>query len=235
MDSIQLVVFDLAGTTVRDDGQVPRAFVSALSDHGIGVTPEQVNAVRGASKRQAILHFIPVGPDREARAADAYATFRERLSVGYRAGGVEPIDGAEDVFRWLRGHGVQVAFNTGFDRDITTLLLTTLGWEQGVADAVVCGDDVENGRPAPDLILRAMSSTGTSDSRGVVNAGDTVLDLEAGRNAGVGWSIGVLSGAHDRALLERAPHTHLLGSVKELKAVLESATGERAGPPGRPA
>lgn len=235
MGGIQLAVFDLAGTTVRDDGQVPRAFVSALSAHGIAVAPEQVNAVRGASKRQAVLHFIPRGPDREGRAAQAYATFRQHLSEAYRAGGVEPIDGAEDVFRWLRGRGVRVALNTGFDRDITTLLLTALGWDQGVADAVVCGDDVEKGRPAPDLIFRAMSSTGTSDPRGVANVGDTVLDLEAGRNAGVRLSIGVLSGAHDRALLERAPHTHLLGSVKELKAVLESATGERAERPGRPA
>lgn len=223
MDGIQLAVFDLAGTTVRDGGQVPRAFVGALSAHGIEVTPEQVNGVRGASKRHAILHFIPEGPDRGRRAAEAYATFRDRLSHAYRADGVEPIDGADEVFRWLRERSIRVALNTGFDRDLTTLLLASLGWGETVADAVVCGDDVQSGRPAPDLILRAMSLTGTRDARGVVNVGDTVLDLTAGQNAGVGWNVGVLSGAHGRALLKSAPHTHLLGSVKELPTILDGA------------
>jgi hypothetical protein len=35
----------------------------------------------------------------------------------------------------------------------------------------------------------------------------------------VRWNIGVLSGAHDRAMLEAAPHTLLLGSVAELTRV----------------
>jgi len=54
----------------------------------------------------------------------------------------------------------------------------------------------------------------------VANVGDTVLDLQAGQNAGVRSNIGVLSGAHSREQLERepAPH-HLLLSVAELPAL----------------
>jgi len=33
----------------------------------------------------------------------------------------------------------------------------------------------------------------------------------------------VLTGAHDRATLETAPHTHILDSIAELPAVLEAA------------
>jgi phosphoglycolate phosphatase-like HAD superfamily hydrolase len=54
MIEIALVVFDLAGTTVRDGGQVPEAFTAALKDHDIEVTPERLNRVRGFSKREAI-------------------------------------------------------------------------------------------------------------------------------------------------------------------------------------
>jgi phosphonatase-like hydrolase len=109
-----------------------------------------------------------------------------------------------------------VALNTGFDRDITELLLQSLNWKESMVDAVVCGDQVREGRPAPYLIFHAMKATATTSVRQVANVGDTVLDLRAGHNAGVHWNIGVLSGAHDRQLLESAPHTHLLPSIKEL-------------------
>jgi phosphoglycolate phosphatase-like HAD superfamily hydrolase len=46
-----------------------------------------------------------------------------------------------------------------------------------------------------------------------------MLDLQAGYNAGAGWNIGMLSGAHSREKLESQPHTHLLGSVAELPGI----------------
>jgi phosphonatase-like hydrolase len=109
-----------------------------------------------------------------------------------------------------------VVLNTGFDREITRFLLEALGWTGGLVDAVVCGDDVTRGRPAPYLIFRAMERTGASSVHRVANVGDTTADLQAGHNAGVCWNIGVLSGAHDRQALESAPHTHLLPSVAEV-------------------
>ncbi len=211
-----LVVFDMAGTTIEDRGQVPAAFAAALAAHGISVTPEQINAVRGASKRQAIRHFVAAGPCQAEEADRVYAAFRAALAARYEADGVRPIAGADEVFGELRARGIKVALTTGFDRDITTLLLSKLKWSSGVADAIVCGDDVEHGRPAPDLIHRTMSTLGVADAATVAAIGDTTLDLDAGSRAGVGWNIGVLSGAHSREALERAPHTHLIDSVADL-------------------
>lgn len=216
MKELELVIFDVAGTTVKDGGQVPSAFTTALAEHDISITPEQLNVVRGSSKRQAVLDLIPEGPHRARLAADVYAAFREDLARRYSVEGVEAIEGAEQVFRWLRARGVGVALNTGFDRETTALLLNALGWDEGMFDAVVCGDDVAAGRPSPSLIFRAMEVAGASSVRHVANVGDTVLDLQAGHNAGVRWNVGVLSGAHDRQTLARAPHTHLLASVAEL-------------------
>jgi phosphonatase-like hydrolase len=221
MPDITLAVLDLAGTTVKDQGEVPRAFTAALAGIDVHVTPQQLAGVRGSSKREAVRHFVPDGPGREALTASTYASFRERLTELYRASGVVPIDGAEDLFAWLRARGVRVALNTGFDRDITSLLLTALEWNHHMVDAVVCGDDVAHGRPAPDLILCAMDRVGVTDPQQVVNVGDTGLDLAAGHAAGVRWNVGVLSGAHDRKTLEQAPHTHLLESIAELPDLWE--------------
>ena len=220
MSEIKLVVFDMAGTTVSDTGEVSGAFVDTLKQHQLEFTPEQVGRVRGSSKREAILNFIPEGPNRSQRAEDVYLSFREHLAHRYETNGVKPLAGAEEVFRQLRAAGISVALNTGFDHNITRLLLQALEWEVGIVDAVVCGDDVKLGRPAPYLIFHAMESTGTISAKHVVNVGDTVMDLEAGENAGVSLNVGVLSGAHKRNMLKDAPHTHILPSVVDLLSVL---------------
>lgn len=216
MGAPELVVFDIAGTTVEDRGQVPDAFAAALAEHGIEVTGEQIRGVRGSSKRQAVMEFIPVGPEQTRVAEQVYASFREHLARRYASEGARPIAGAVAAFQELRARGVRVALNTGFDRETTGLLLGELGWDGGMVDAVVCGDDVTRGRPAPYMIFRAMEAAGATGVHAVANVGDTTLDLNAGHNAGVRWNVGVLSGAHDRRALEGAPHTHLIPSVADL-------------------
>jgi phosphonatase-like hydrolase len=212
---LELVVFDMAGTTVEDRGQVPAAFEAAFAEHGIAITADQLSVVRGSSKREAVLQLIPEGEGRERSAEVVYASFRDRLARRYREEGVQPIPGVRAVFGWLKERGVRVALNTGFERGIASLLVSALQWEKEV-DVIVCGDEVRQGRPAPYLIFHAMEAAGVSSVHRVANAGDTVLDLRAGHNAGVRWNIGVLSGAHGRDLLEREPHTHLLTSVADL-------------------
>jgi phosphonatase-like hydrolase len=213
-----LVVFDMAGTTVVDDGQVPEAFTAALAEHGVAVGPGDIRGVRGAAKRQAILDLLPKTGDREEKAERVLAAFRDHLARLYQ-GRVREIPGAQDVFEWLRAHGVRAALNTGFDRETAKMLLEALGWSTGTVDAIVCGDDVARGRPAPDMILRCMQLTGVASADSVANVGDTMLDLQAGHNAAVRWNIGVLTGAHERALMAAQPHTHLLASVAELPRI----------------
>jgi len=59
--------------------------------------------------------------------------------------------------------------------------------------------------------------------RRVCAVGDTALDLQAGSNAGVGWNVGVLSGAHDRDTLASAPHTHLIPTIADLRGLWEGS------------
>jgi phosphonatase-like hydrolase len=215
-----LVIFDMAGTTIEDRGQVPAAFEAALASHGLTITADQIGAVRGASKREAIRSLLRrSGLDEAAlhqHADRIYDEFRQRLATAYTQGGVTCVGGADRVIERLRRSGIKVALTTGFDRDIVALLLSSLGWGNGFVDTAVCGDDVRSGRPAPDMIELAMRRLSLGDPMRVANVGDTTLDLESGSRAGVRWNIGVLSGAHGREALERAPHTHLIDSVETL-------------------
>jgi phosphoglycolate phosphatase-like HAD superfamily hydrolase len=66
-----------------------------------------------------------------------------------------------------------------------------------------------------------MRRLGVEDPGAVVVVGDTVSDLEAGTAAGAGAVVGVLSGAHDEAMLGAAPHTAILDDVTGLVELLE--------------
>ena len=225
-----LVIFDMAGTTIEDRGQVPTAFAAALAANGISVSADDITRVRGAAKRQAIREFLRETPSdagldeatSRTREDRIYGEFRKHLTDAYRNGGARCVPGADGVIRGLHARGCKIALTTGFDRDIATLLLATIGWTRSMIDVIVCGDDVANGRPAPDMILLAMKLTGVTDPMQVANVGDTTSDLESAARAGVRWNIGVLSGAHSREALLRAPHTDIIQSVREIDQVLRS-------------
>src|SRR5579862_2570899 len=110
-----LVVLDLAGTTVQDNGEVPDAFTAALEAQGITVSAEQLVAVRGSSKREAIRRLVPEGDDHDARSESAFASFRIQLADRYRRG-ARAVPRAAETIAWLRARGARVALNTGFDR-----------------------------------------------------------------------------------------------------------------------
>jgi phosphonatase-like hydrolase len=214
-----LVIFDLAGTTIEDRGQVPAAFDATLKAERIVVTKEQIAQVRGASKRLAIRSLV----SDDHRADAIYANFCAALTERYRQTPAQEIPGTSATFAALRERGIKIGLNSGFDDAIVAMLFDQLGWNRTAFDAVVTSDDVALGRPAPDMILSVMSEAGVTDPFLVANVGDTALDLQAAANAGVRWNVGVLSGAHGREVLQRAPRSHIIGSVAELMQVFVEA------------
>ncbi len=229
MRAIDLVVFDMAGTTVEDGGQVRDAFRGALADQGVAIDEKALQVWRGASKREVLRHFVEKqfghdAADNARRIELAYAAFRQRLERSYAEGGVWAVAGAEVTFSWLHERGIQVALTTGFYRKVTDTILRALGWHLGgIVDASVCSDEVARGRPAPYMIFRAMEVTGVIGVSRVIKVGDTAFDLQAGTNAGVRGVVGVLSGSQTVDQLGRVAHTHLIGSVADLPALVESA------------
>jgi phosphonatase-like hydrolase len=224
VENIRLVVFDLAGTTIEDSGQVVDAFRTVLNAYGFQLTTQELQSIRGASKREVIRSFVvreSSGKEAEERTNHIFNSFRECLAETYTHQGIREVPGAHQTFEWLRGRDIRMALNTGFDRWLTDSILRSVGWNQDLIHSVVCGDEVQLGRPAPDLILLAMKLAEVTSPDQVANVGDTSLDLQAGSNAGVKWNIGVLSGAHKEDHLRKYPHTHLIPSVADLSDLWE--------------
>ncbi|MFQ5528472.1 MAG: HAD-IA family hydrolase [Thermoanaerobaculia bacterium] len=234
---LELVVSDVAGTTVAAADDVGRVFRETFAAIEIHLPSTTVDAVRGRSKRQAIRDLVGSEVESKVGSADPDAIYQEFLRrLILASGDWQPVPGARETLEWLAQRGIKVALTTGLDRVILERLLERLGWS-AIVDAALGADDVERGRPAPDLILRAMELCGVADPRSVLVVGDTAADLEAARNAGAGWSIGVLSGAHTRQRLVDCPHSAILTSVADLpewirrgNEPISTTTGSRSTP-----
>lgn len=220
---IELVVLDIAGTTLSEHGTVYRVLEDTVRSTGANPSADDIEQWMGASKREAIGALLAASGIQasEATVDQAFADFRQRLTAAYQADPPQPFPGVTELLQALRGRGIKVALTTGFDREVTSLLLASVGWEvPATLDAVVCIDDVAAGRPAPYLIFHAMERTGVTDVRRVLTAGDTVRDVEAGQNAGAAIVVAVTTGEVPAATLAGANPTDLLAGVTEIPELL---------------
>lgn len=223
---IKLAVFDIAGTTLHDEANVAKVLQQAIRLAGVHVSLEEVNEVMGYAKPYAIRYLLQQKND--ARHADdqfigeLHTRFVEDMKAHYaNDSSVREKQGVSAVFAALRQKGIKVALDTGFDRDITNVILQRTGWQQqGLVDAVATSDEVPYGRPYPYMIYRIMETLEVRSIGEVMKVGDTISDLEEGTNAGCRYVVGVTTGAYSREELEKGPHTHLVASLDELLSIL---------------
>jgi len=135
------------------------------------------------------------------------------------------------LFGNLHDSGRTVGVITADDRLPTERTLAAFGVGAAV-DALVCGNDGLPNKPAPDTLLHACSLVGV-DPRRAAMIGDMPGDLLMARNAGAGVSIGVLSGAGRREILEPLAHL-LLPSIGVIADVFRSDRRALAQPLGEP-
>lgn len=236
MSTIQMVVFDMAGTTVRDRGNVATSFITAFQEYGIEVPVEEVKKVMGFRKIDAICllleKFTTGHPATAPRTAgDPLVTkihnrfIQNMVSFYENDPDLKPLPHAEQLFSHLQQQGIKVALNTGFTRAITDTILRRLQWDNGYEwiDRVICSDEVPEGRPHPDMINTLIADLGISSPANVLKVGDTEVDVKEGRNAGCGKVVSVTTGAYTRAQLENYGPDYIIDDLQELITIIEKA------------
>ena len=240
MALLKLMVLDMAGTTVRDQHEVEACFAQAAAATGLCATAERILAVQGQAKRFVFetlwreqLGPAAPAPRLAAHVDHSYQAFRNVLEAHYRTQPVVPTEGCLELFDYLKSQGIPIALTTGFYREVTDLILHRLGWDEGldhrrrgnacsIIDLSIASDEVAEGRPAPLMIQKAMQAFGITDPEQVYNVGDTPSDLESGRRAGCGRSLGVTNGTHSRQQLAQCPNDGLFASLTDLTGHLQA-------------
>jgi phosphonatase-like hydrolase len=224
---VELVVFDLAGTTVKDNREVHKTLQYAMKKHGIEISLEDANSVMGIPKPIAIKKLLQTCYSGERIISDQWVEtihqyfVKNMIEFYLNDVSVKENDGVSDTFARLRARGVHVYLDTGFDRDIAAPLVARLGWkEKGLISGLLTSDGDMRGRPYPDMILRAMKLSGVAFASHVAKVGDTPADMQQGHSAGCGWVIGITTGASSEVQLLSEYHTHLIKQIPEILPIL---------------
>lgn len=210
---VELVVFDMAGTTIADDGLVTSAFERAArecgladDDAGLATALAYVHATMGQSKIEVFRH-LTAGDEELAQRGNA--AFERAYADLVDGGACEPIPGAREVLGTLREAGVATALTTGFSSATQEAILAAVEWG-GVVDVVLCPGEGIRGRPSPDMPLTALLRTGASAVSAMAVVGDTPSDARSGAAAGAGLVVGVRTGGvPDDDLLAAGAHVVL--------------------------
>jgi phosphoglycolate phosphatase len=220
--SIKLACVDMAGTVMRDDGIVIDAFATAL--RAVGVEgPRFEEAMDYAHKTMGLSKGVVFKAllNDDNLVEQALAAFDAAIEAAIGQDRVTEIPGARAALGALRAAGLKVCLTTGFTDKVQRAVIEHLGWDE-ITDFFLAPSDTVRGRPYPDMVLSAILRAQVDDVREVAVVGDTANDLWSGYRAGASVVAGVLTGSHDRAELERAPHTHILSSIVDFPPLVVS-------------
>ncbi|MDF0692908.1 HAD family hydrolase [Aquirufa ecclesiirivi] len=243
--NIQLVVLDMAGTSILDEHEVEHCFKKAALKNGLLSSDDRILALQGYAKLYVFqtLWTEQLGegdPMVEQKAQTSYQDFTQILEEHYLKSEVKPTEGCLELFHYLHQQGIYITLTTGFYRKVANIILDKIGWGKTLNQNYmniqnksgihlsVCPDEVHGiGRPAPNMIELAMSRFGITDKSRVINVGDTPVDLAFGKNAGVRLALGVCNGTHSREQLEAYPNDGLLNNIADLIPIIEKVNHEK--------
>jgi len=215
---ISLLVFDMAGTIIQEQGFVYKTMFRVLRSMDCAVDVKDVSRWKGRGKQEVLSEVLtrtyPI-EHREKMVAVASERLHERLKAEYTRDNISMIrPHTVNTLQRLRHRGVKVALNTGYPRDIQEQIMNELNLKDYV-DAYVSSDCVLNSRPHPAMIHRLMDELNIPNVAHVGKVGDTVIDLQEGRNAGCGLVLGVLSGG--TPIEDLTPYSHaVLPDITEI-------------------
>jgi pyrophosphatase PpaX len=217
MPAIRTVLFDLDGTLIDSVRLILDSYHHTLATHGLPPrTDEEWLAGVGTP---LTAQFAAWRDDPETLQA-LIATYRE-YNLTHHDRMVTVYPGVVDVVRVLKDDGITTGLVTSKNRAGAVRGLT-LARLEAMMDVLVCADEVENPKPHPEPVEKAVRLLG-ADPRATVYVGDSVHDMLAGRAAEV-RTAAVLWGPFGRSHLEGAQPDYWLQRPNELLTLVREST-----------
>jgi len=220
--NLEMAAFDVAGTTVKDDGIVIEAFKVAFEN-----TQPELWPIKGAEWTQYAIDTMGQSKievftsllGNVEKAHQANVAFEEAYVNEVAERGISPIPGSEELFAALRERGIPVVLTTGFSRSTLNVLLTELNWFD-LIDLSVTPEEAGRGRPHPDMLKFAAQMVNAPSPEFSLVVGDTESDMKSAVAFGSKNIFGVLSGAHNKEQLVNGGATSIVNSVSDISLLL---------------
>lgn len=199
---IKAVVLDWAGTTVDYGSWAPTAvFMRLFLDQGVVIGTEDARTGMGLMKKdhlEAILarpavakawrkeHGVPAS---DADVDNLFHNFVP-MQISILKEYAQPIPGLSDVIAALHGRNIKIGSTTGYTREMMDILASEAEKRGYTPDCIVCPDEVPAGRPYPWMCYQNAIQLGVFPMQAMAKVGDTLVDIDEGKNAGM-WTVGL--------------------------------------------
>ena len=216
MPAIRTVLFDLDGTLIDSVRLILDSYHHTLATHGL--PPRSDDEWLAGVGTPLAAQFAAWRDDPRTLEA-LIATYRE-YNLKHHDRMVTVYPGVVQVVRALRDGGIATGLVTsknraGALRGLTLVQLETL------MDVMVCADEVENPKPHPEPVEKAVRLLRAEPST-TVYVGDSIHDMQSGRAAGV-RTAAVLWGPFGRSHLEGAQPDYWLERPEELLTLVRES------------
>jgi HAD superfamily hydrolase (TIGR01509 family) len=218
-------IFDLDGVLVDSNQLHVEAWRRALEQHGHHLAPEAIFREIGKGGDKLVVSLL--GQEVEDRQGNALrAAHGREYAALVEARGLRAFDGGQGLIGALRERGARTALATSSQGAEIELAERATGvpWRR-LFDVVVGADDVDETKPAPDLVAVAVKKLALA-AGDCAMLGDTPWDTQAARQAGV-TPIAVTSGGHTAEALRAAGAAAIYRDVGDLGLHLDQVLARR--------
>ena len=214
MSNIKFVMLDFDGTTANTTPSIIHCSEKVCQAEGYTLDRELLARNTGFTT-EAAFEFVTGNSD---------PVFINRVSDMYRelynTEGLDMItlfDGVLETMERLHSKGIKFAVTTNNVSEVIEAMTKRLGMDKYL-DNIVCLDNVENGKPAPDIAIESMRRAGCTPEESIV-VGDSTFDMGMGVNAGC-RGCGVTYGSHDRQTLFNSGASWVIDDFRELEKIV---------------
>ncbi len=150
---IKGIIFDMDGLMLDTEKLLMRFWIESAKEHGFEMTREHVLSIRSLAGKYATPKLQKIFGE-----SFDYTAVRQRrielMNAFIKENGVEKKPGLDSLLEYLKKNGYKIAVATATDKERAYMYLTSVGvWDY--FDEFVCNAMVENGKPAPDIYLKA--------------------------------------------------------------------------------
>jgi phosphonatase-like hydrolase len=212
------VLFDVIGTTVKenDSETINRCFLKAFADNNVVADRDLFKANRGKDKLEIIRLILGNTNQYIALADSIYNSFA--TNVEKEIENFSPAEDAREIFNYLRHMSIKIGLGTGLSRDLLEKILNHLKWDKSLFDYIGISAEIGKSRPHPDMIFDFMDTLKITDPRQLLKIGDTVADIQEGKNANV-ITVAILAGTQTKEELEKEDPDFIFNNLSEIKII----------------
>ena len=181
-EKIEALIFDLDGTMIDSMRVWKDIDAEYIEKYNLKKPEDFYESIEGLSYTETAEYFLKVFPNLPKTVEELKTEWYEMALYKY-SHEMELKEGLEMLIRSARAEGLGIGIATSNDRKLVEACLKGMGVEE-LIDTISTSCEVQKGKPAPDVYLKAAGDLGVEPKPCLVFE-DVPMGIMAGKNAGM--------------------------------------------------